>query len=358
MGRSVAGPTRCKRFIQVMRGRHVPSFTMASNRRILLTKRPHGPIDRSCFDADEQAVPEPAPGQVLVRNIYLSCDPYLRGLMGGAFDLGEPITARAVGQVAATADPAFAVGDYVWGFLGWEQLSIARGADLTLVDPAIGPLSHAITVRGMPGLTAWVGLVDIGRPQPGDTVFVSSATGAVGQVVGQLAKRAGATVIGSGGTDGKVRHAVERLGYDAAFNYKTASSVSDALAEHCPGGIDVYFDNVGGETLEAVLAHVNRAARIAVCGMISRYEATEDRGIRNLASVLSSQLTMTGFSIYDHVHRLPWFVPRMAQWLHDGSIVYDEDVIEGIDALPDAFLGMLAGDNIGKRLVQVGPDIT
>lgn len=315
-------------------------------------------MDRSCFQVDEQEVPVPGPGQVLVRNIYLSCDPYLRNLMGGTFPLGEPVTARVVGQVAASADPGFAVGDYVWGFLGWEEFSVARGADLTLVDSTVGRLSHAITVRGMPGLTAWVGLVDIGRPQPGDTVFVSSATGAVGQVVGQLAKRAGARVVGSGGTDDKVRHAIDRLGYDAAFNYKTVSSVSGALAEHCPDGIDVYFDNVGGETLEAVLTHVNKAARIAVCGMISRYEATEDHGIRNLANVLTNQLTMTGFSIYDHVHRLPWFVPRMAKWLQEGSIVYDEDIVEGIDALPDAFLGMLVGDNTGKRLVQVAPDVT
>ena len=207
----------------------------------------------------------------------------------------------------------------------------------------------------MPGLTAWVGLVDIGRPTPGETVYVSSATGAVGQVVGQLAKRAGARVVGSGGSNAKVAHAVNRLGYDAAFNYKTVPSIAEALREHCPDGIDVYFDNVGGETLEAVLTNVNSGARIPVCGMISRYESTDDPGVKNLASVLANRLTITGFSIYDHVHRLGWFVPRMSQWLVEGSIVYDQDIVEGIDALPAAFLGMLAGDNIGKRIVRLGP---
>lgn len=329
---------------------------MASNTRILFVKRPVGAVDESCFEVDEQAVPEPGPGEVLVRNIYLSCDPYLRGRMDGAFGLGEPVTARVVGQVVASADPAFAVGDHVWGFLGWEEFSLIRGADLTQVDPEMGPLSNAISVRGMPGLTAWVGLVDIVKPQPGETVFVSSATGAVGQVVGQLAKRAGARVVGSGGTDAKVAHAVDRLGYDAAFNYRTVSSIRDALRESCPDGVDGYFDNVGGETLEAVLARVNPGARIAVCGMISRYESTDDPGVRNLISILANRLTITGFSIYDHVHRLPWFVPRMGKWLAEGSIVYDEDIVDGIDSLPATFIGMLAGDNVGKRLVRLGED--
>lgn len=329
---------------------------MASNTRILFVKRPRGAVDESCFEVDTQPVVDPGPGQVLVRNIYLSCDPYLRGRMDSAFDLGVPITARVVGQVAASADPGFAEGDHVWGFLGWEEFSLVRGADLTLVDPASGPLSHAISVRGMPGLTAWVGLMEIGRPVPGETVFVSSATGAVGQVVGQLARRAGATVVGSGGTDAKVAHAVDRLGYDRAFNYRAADSLPETLAAHCPDGIDVYFDNVGGETLEAVLATMNPAGRIAVCGMISRYQNSVDPGVKNLVSVLANRLTITGFSIYDHVHKLPGFVPRMSRWIAEGAIVYDEDIVEGIDQLPGAFLGMLSGDNIGKRLVRVGAD--
>ena len=328
---------------------------MTRNRRVLFVKRPEGAVDESSFEADEQPVGEPLPGEVLVRNIYLSCDPYLRGRMDGAFELGVPITARVVGQVEASADPAFATGDHVWGFLGWEEYSTVRGADLTKVDPSLGPLSHAISVRGMPGLTAWVGLVDIGKPQPGETVFVSSATGAVGQVVGQLAARAGARVVGSGGTDAKVAHAVDRLGYDAAFNYRDTTP-QEALRDLCPDGIDVYFDNVGGDTLEAVLANANPHARIAVCGMISRYESRDDPGVRNLISVLVNRLTITGFSIYDHVHRLPRFVPKMGRWLAEGSIVYDEDIVDGIDSLPGAFLGMLAGDNVGKRLVRIGPD--
>jgi len=322
------------------------------NTRILLVERPSGPITPDCFAVDERPVDQPGPGEVLVRNIYVSCDPYLRGRMDGAFPLDQPVTARVVSQVVASNDPAHTPGDIVWGFLGWELYSTTRGADLTTVDPSLGPISHAISVRGMPGLTAWVGLIEIGRPRPGETVLVSSATGAVGSVVGQLARLAGARVIGTGGSDEKVARAVHRLGYHGAFNYRTTPSLGDAIDEFCPNGVDVYFDNVGGDLLEAVLTRMNPAARIPVCGMISRYESG-DPGTRNLIGILASRATMTGFSIYDHVHKLPSFVPDMARRLAEGTIVYDEDIVDGIKALPDAFIGMLHGDNIGKRLVRV-----
>ncbi|MCP3988215.1 MAG: NADP-dependent oxidoreductase [Actinomycetia bacterium] len=323
-----------------------------TNTRVLLSERPSGPITPECFRVDEQPVGEPGPGEALVRNIYLSCDPYLRGRMDAAFPLDEPVTARVVGEVVASNDPAHSPGDIVWGFLGWELYSTVRGAELTTVDPALGPISHAISVRGMPGLTAWVGIIEIGRPRPGETVLVSAATGAVGSVVGQLARQAGARVVGTGGSDDKVAHAVNRLGYNAAFNYKTVSSLGAAIDEHCPDGVDVYFDNVGGDLLEAVLTRMNPGARIPVCGMISRYE-TSDPGIKNLIGMLASRATMTGFSIYDHVHKLPQFVPDMARRLADGSIVYDEDIVDGIDSLPNSFIGMLHGDNLGKRLVRI-----
>ncbi|MCP5028452.1 MAG: NADP-dependent oxidoreductase [Actinomycetia bacterium] len=331
------------------------AHTTSTNTRVLLVERPSGAITASCFRVDEQPMVDPGPGEVLVRNIYLSCDPYLRGRMDEAFPLGEPVTARVVGEVVASNDPAHSRGDIVWGFLGWELYSVIRGAELTTVDPGLGPISHAISVRGMPGLTAWVGILEIGRPRPGETVLVSSATGAVGSVVGQLARQAGARVVGTGGSDEKVAHAVNRLGYDAAFNYKTVSSLGDAIDEYCPGGVDVYFDNVGGDLLEAVLTRMNPAARIPVCGMISRYE-TGDPGTRNLIGILGSRATMTGFSIYDHVHKLPEFVPDMAHRLAQGSIVYDEDIVDGIDSLPATFIGMLGGDNIGKRLVRVSAE--
>jgi NADPH-dependent curcumin reductase CurA len=325
----------------------------STNVRVLLEHRPNPSVDKTCFRIDEAPVPELAPAQVMVRNLYISCDPYLRGRMAADFPLGQPVTSRVVGQVERSLDPAFPEGDIVWGFLGWELYSVARGAALTRVDPALGPISHAINVRGMPGLTAYVGMIEIGRPRPGETVVVSSATGAVGSVAGQLARLAGARVVGTGGSEDKVRHAVDRLGYDAAINYRTAPSLVEALDEHCPGGIDVYFDNVGGDLLDAVLTRLNPGARIALCGMISGYDDSDGHGVRNLVEVLFRRATITGFNISDHVHKLPGFVARMAGWLADGTIVYVEDIVEGIENLPAAFIGMLRGDNIGKRMVHV-----
>jgi NADPH-dependent curcumin reductase CurA len=325
----------------------------STNVRVLLEHRPNGSIDPMCFRIDEVPLPELAPAQVMVRNIYLSCDPYLRGRMAGDFPLGQPVTARVVGRVERSLDPAFAEGDIVWGFLRWELYSVVRGAELTKVDPSLGPISHAITVRGMPGLTAYVGMIEIGRPRPGETVVVSAATGAVGSVAGQLARLAGARVVATGGTEEKVRHAVDTLGYHAAINYRSAPSLADALDAQCPGGIDVYFDNVGGELLDAVLPRLNRGARIPLCGMISAYDTRDGHGLRNFISVLTNRVTVTGFAVSEHVHKLPEFVEQMSRWVADGTIVYVEDVVEGIENLPAAFIGMLNGDNIGKRLVHV-----
>jgi NADPH-dependent curcumin reductase CurA len=213
----------------------------------------------------------------------------------------------------------------------------------------------------MPGLTAWVGMLDLGRPRPGDTVLVSAAAGAVGSIAGQLARLAGARVVGSAGSPGKVAHCVDRLGYDAAFDHRRAgdaAGLTGALRHHCPAGIDVYFDNVGGPLLEAVLGQLNPFARIPVCGMISGYERTDDPGVRGLIAVLAKRATMTGFSIYDHMARFAEWQPRMAELLARGDVVYHEEIWEGIEAVPAAFVGMLAGDNLGKRLVRVGDDPT
>ncbi|MFN0092708.1 MAG: NADP-dependent oxidoreductase [Acidimicrobiales bacterium] len=332
----------------------------ASNVQILLRQRPVGFPGDECFELVERRRPEPGPGDVLVRNIYLSTDPYLRGRMDGAFALGEPIVARVVGQVEQSQHSAWRPGDLVWGFLGWEQYTLVRGGGgLTRIDPALGPISHAISVLGMPGLTAWVGMIQLGRPEPGETVFVSSAAGAVGSVAGQLARLAGARVVGSAGSDAKCAHVVDTLRFDACFNYRTAASINDALKEHCPAGIDVYFDNVGGETLEAVFRRMNDHARIPVCGMIARYNDVGDSpGTKGLIAVLAKRATMTGFSIYDHVHQLPAFLPRMSAWLRSGEVVYTEEIIAGVERAPEVFQGMLRGDGVGKRLVQVSEDPT
>ena len=335
------------------------------NRRALLARRPSGAVTEDCFEIVDQDLPALNVGDVLVRNIYLSCDPYMRGQMGGGagykvpFELGEVVPARVVGQVHESANPGFAAGDFVWSFLGWELFTLSsKGAGLRKVDPSLGPISHAISVLGMPGLTAWVG-IDLCAPQVGETAYVSAATGAVGQVAGQLAKVAGARIVGSAGTDEKVSFLVEELGFDAAFNYRAADSIEGALDALCPDGVDCYFDNVGGETLDAVLALVNDKARIAVCGQISQYD-DEEGGypIRNIRAILGKRVTMTGFSVRDNMHRFDAVVPELANLMQTDKLRYREDIFGGIDRTPAAFVGMMSGDNVGKRLVQVGEDPT
>jgi NADPH-dependent curcumin reductase CurA len=331
---------------------------------VRLVRRPVGRVTEDCFELVERPVPEPGPGEVVVRNIYLSIDPYLRGRMDSAFGLGEVVPVRAVGEVAASQHPRWRPGDLVWGFGGWERWSVMpAGAELWPVDPALGPISQFVSVLGMPGRTAWVGMVDLGHPRPGETVVVSAAAGAVGSLAGQLARLAGARVVGSAGSADKVAHCVDRLGYDAAFDHRRAAAdgprgLADALRQHCPAGIDVYFDNVGGPLLEAVLGQLNPFARIPVCGMISGYERTDDPGLRGLVNVLVKRATMTGFSIYDHMAGFAEWQPGMAALQAAGRIVYHEEIWEGIESVPAAFIGMLAGDNLGKRLVRVGSDPT
>jgi len=337
------------------------------NRRIIFVQPPDGPVTRACYAVRDEPLPALHDGDVLVRNIYLSCDPYMRGRMGGTanypgsktFELNAVIPARIVGQVAVSRNSKFTEGDFVWGFLGWELYSIARGGgDLRVIDPALGPVSHAITVIGMPGLTARVGILDIGKPKPGETAFISAASGAVGSVAGQIARLEGCYVVGSAGSGRKVRHIVDTLGFDAAFNYKTVPSIGAALDEYCPNGIDIYFDNVGGETLEAVLDRINPGARIPVCGQISQYDNPERYVPKNMGNVEAKGATLRKFSIYEHMDQYDAFLPWMSERIKDGRIVYFEDIVDGIDNTIDAFIGMMNGDNLGKRLVRVSEDPT
>jgi len=332
------------------------------NTRIVLAKRPVGWVDESCFAIEP--CPEPTCGaeDVLLEAIYLSTDPYLRGRMNAGpsyapgFSVGQAIVSRVVARVIGSNNARFQVGDVVWGFLDWALRSVARrGEGLHKIDPSLGRISHAVSVLGMPGLTAWVGAIELGQPVPGDTFYVSSAAGAVGQLAGQFARRAGARVVGSAGSGDKVDYVLQRCGFDAAFNYKTIG-LDDALRQHCPNGIDVYFDNVGGATLEAALRHANVAARFPVCGMISSYNEVGDTGIKGLQAVLSKRITMTGFIIYDHVHKLAAYQARVAPWLRSGELVFHEDIVQGIANAPAALIGMMKGEAIGKRLVQVAAE--
>lgn len=332
------------------------------NTRIVLSKRPVGWVDESCFALEKCAEPACGPEDVLLEAIYLSTDPYLRGRMNegpsyaAPLEIGKPIVSRVVARVIGSNNPRFQTGEFVWGFLDWSLRSVARrGEGLHKIDPSLGRISHYLSVLGMPGLTAWVGAIEIGRPVPGDTVYVSSAAGAVGQLAGQFARRCGARVVGSVGSDDKLAFVLGRCRFDAAFNYKT-SDIDDALRKHCPHGIDMYFDNVGGATLEAALRHANVGARFPMCGMISGYNNVENLGIKGLQAVLVKRITMTGLLIYDHVHKLPAYQARVAPWLRDGELYFHEDIVQGFERAPAALIGMMKGEAIGKRLVQVAAE--
>jgi len=332
----------------------------ARSREIRLVARPRGVPVPSDFELVETELPDPAEGEIVIRNAYVSVDPYMRGRMNDVksyvppFTLGEPLTGGAVGQVVESRNERWTKGAWVLHDLGWREAAISDGRAVRLVDPALAPVSTALGVLGMTGLTAYIGIVDIAEVQEGETVFVSGAAGAVGSVAVQLARLRGARVIGSAGSAEKVAWLAE-LGVDASFDY-TQTSTRDALRELAPDGVDVYFDNVGGETLEAAIAAMNLHGRIVACGAVSRYNATEALpGPRNLFMVVTKRLRMQGFIVFDHYARFADFVAEVAHAVADGTIRYRETVVDGIERAPEAFIGMLAGENIGKMLVRVGP---
>jgi NADPH-dependent curcumin reductase CurA len=332
-----------------------------ASREIRLASRPRGAPLADDFALAEVQLPDPVEGELLIRNAYLSVDPYMRGRMNDVrsyvppFALGEPMTGGAVGQVIASRNERFAEGAWVVHDLGWREVALSDGRGARVVDPERAPLSTTLGVLGMPGLTAFVGVVDIGEVRDGDTVFVSGAAGAVGSVAAQIAKRRGALVVGSAGSPEKVAW-LRELGLDAVFDYHDAST-REALREHAPDGIDVYFDNVGGETLEAAIGAMRLRGRIVACGSISRYNATEALpGPRNMFLVVTKRLRMQGYIIFDHYDRFPAFLAEVAPAVADGSIRYRETIVDGIERAPEAFIGLLEGANVGKMLVRVGPE--
>jgi NADPH-dependent curcumin reductase CurA len=330
-------------------------------REVHLVARPQGwpnPEDFAIVDAE---LTPPEDGEVLVRNLFMSVDPYMRGRMNDAksyvppFRLNEAMTGGAVGEVVSSRDPQFSEGDVVLHDLGWRELAKGPGKRFRKLDPIEGvPLSAYLGALGMPGMTAYVGLLDIASMKRGDTVFVSGAAGAVGSLVGQIARQRGAArVIGSAGSPEKVAYLTDRLGFDAAFDYKSGA-VRDLLAEAAPDGIDVYFDNVGGDHLEAAINSFNRGGRAALCGAISAYNATEPPpGPRNLGTVVGKRLTLKGFIVSDHNDRFADFAADMGAWIRDGKITFEETVFEGVDNAVDAFLAMLSGKNLGKMIVRL-----
>jgi NADPH-dependent curcumin reductase CurA len=331
------------------------------SREIRLVARPRGFPEEELFEVAETAIPDPAEGQVLIRNAFFSVDPYMRPRMNDVrsyvapFTLGEAMTGGAVGRVVASRDARYAEGDWVLHYLGWREWALTDGAAVRRLDPEAAPVSTALGVLGMPGFTAWYGLFALGRPQEGDTVFVSGAAGAVGSAAGQMAAIAGCRVVGSAGSVEKLAW-LRDLGFDGVFNYREQSA-REALAELAPEGMDIYFDNVGGDHLEAAIGALRTYGRVVACGSISRYnDAEPSPGPRNMFLVVTKRLRIEGFIIRDHYDRFGEFVAEASAWVRDGRLRYRETVVDGIENAPKAFLGLLRGENIGKMLVKVGPD--
>ena len=317
----------------------------------------------SDFRLVESPLPHAGAGEAVVKALYLSVDPYMRGRMTGkntyakGVHPGEVLVGGVVGEVVESSDPRIAQGDIVEGMLGWQEYAVASAKSLRKIDPSQGPISTALYVLGMPGLTAYFGLLDVCKPQPGETVVVSGAAGAVGSLAGQIAKIKRCRAIGIAGSDDKIRFITHELGFDGGFNYHSTEDYGVRLKELCPNGIDIYFDNVGGRITDEVIKHINTRARIAVCGQTSQYNAEKpELGPRWLSQLIVKQAKVEGFLYTQFADRNEEALKQLSAWLRDGKIKYREDVVDGLENAPAAFIGMMQGKNIGKQLVKVAAE--
>ena len=338
--------------------------TDRTNRQWVLAQRPKGEPTADTLRLVETAIPQPAAGQMLLRTEYLSLDPYMRGRMSDApsyaapVEIGEPMVGGTVSQVVTSNRDGFADGDWVVDFCGWQDYALSDGSMAINLGPAPQRPSWALGVSGMPGFTAWAGLTQIGGPKPGETLVVASATGPVGATVGQIGKLMGCRVVGIAGGPAKCAFAVDTFGFDACIDHKS-EDFPRRLADACPDGIDVYFENVGGAVFDAVLPLLNTGARVPLCGLISQYNATRlpdgpDRMNWLMAQLLVRRIKMQGFIIFDDFgHLYPDFAREMAGWVEGGKIAYREEVIDGLENAPEAFIGLLRGENFGKRVIRV-----
>jgi NADPH-dependent curcumin reductase CurA len=326
------------------------------NRRVLLASRPSGWVSEANFRIDETPLPQPAQGEVLVKNLWLSLDPYMRGRMSDAksyvkgVELGEVMVGQTVGEVVSSRNEKFKEGDKVLTQLGWQLFGTTREA--TRVDEKRAPLSCYLGVMGMPGMTAYFGLKDIGQPKRGETVVVSAASGAVGSVVGQLARIWGCRAVGIAGGGQKCDYVTRELGFDACVDYK-AANLKEALRQACPSGVDVYFDNVGGQIFDTLLTQMNLHARVVVCGLISDYNATEPYAIRNWRAVLVNRIRLQGMIVFDWKERYGEATKALGGYFGEGKLKYRESVIEGLDNAPRGLIALLKGENFGKQLVKL-----
>jgi hypothetical protein len=333
------------------------------NRRIVLASRPVGAPTKDNFRLEEVSIPEPGEGEVLVRSIYLSLDPYMRGRMSDApsyaspVDIDDVMVGATVSQVAESRNPDFAAGEWVLGSSGWQLYGVSDGTNLTRLGKNPEHPSYALGILGMPGFTAYIGLLEIGMPKKGDTLVVAAATGPVGATVGQLGKVHGCRVVGVAGRPEKCAYAREQLGFDECLNHKDAD-FRDRIRQACPEGIDIYYENVGGKVFDEVLPLLNIGARIPVCGLVSRYNATElpdgpDRVPLLMGTILVKRLKVQGFIIFDYYDRYDEFAREMSQLLRTGKIRYREQIVENLENAPEAFIGMLEGRNFGKLVIKM-----
>lgn len=339
-------------------------MSLVRNRQILLNARPVGAPRPEDFRLETHEVPEPAAGQVLLRTVYLSLDPYMRGRMSEgpsyapSVDLGAVMVGGTVSRVAASKHPSLKVGDFVTGFSGWQDYALSDGHDLSPLDPRIGHPSLALSVMGMPGFTAYHGLLNVGQPRAGETVVVASASGAVGSVVGQIARLKGARAIGIAGGADKCRYVVETLGFDACIDHR-APDFAEQLAAVCQKGVDVYFESVGGAVFDAVLPLLNIGARMPVCGLVAYYNATQlppgpNRVPQLMMQILSRRIHVEGFIISDHFATgFESFLRDMSEWVAQGKVKYREEMVEGLEQAPQALIGLLTGKNFGKVVIRV-----
>lgn len=327
---------------------------------ILLDKRPEGKPTLSDFKFTEEEVPEVQEGQMLLETKYVSVDPYLRGRMRDEksyippFELHKPITSALVAEVKESKNDKFSKGDFVSGMLAWKREQVSDGKDLHKVDPQQAPLSAYLGILGMTGMTAYLGLTDIGKPKEGETLLVSGAAGAVGSTVGQIGKILGLRVVGIAGSDEKVEMLKSKFGFDAGINYKTTENMKKAIEEACPKGVDVYFDNVGGEISDAVLFHINKYARMVICGAISVYNETEaPKSLSPQPFLIKKSALMQGFTVRNYGDRFPEAIQKLSGWLKEEKLTYEETVVEGFENIPQAFLDLFEGKNKGKMVVKI-----
>ena len=343
-------------------------MTDSVNRRIVLASRPVGAPVAENFRLESDTIPTPNEGEILLRSVYLSLDPYMRGRMSDAKSYADPVAidesmvGGTVCQVIESKHPKFDQGEWVLAFTGWQDYGLSNGEGLIKMGTNPAHPSYALGVMGMPGFTAYMGLLDIGQPKQGDTLVVAAATGAVGSMVGQIGKLKGCRVIGVAGGEEKCRYAVEQLGFDQCIDHK-AEDFAEQLAAACDNGIDIYYENVGGKVFDAVMPLLNTGARIPLCGLISQYNATAlpegpDRMSMLMAQLLIKRIKMQGFIIFDdYAHRYGEFAAEMSKWLAEGKIHYREHLVEGLENAPEAFIGLLEGKNFGKLVIQTNQPV-